>query len=416
MIKDLVQSIRREMSDRSDKEMMLQSEHRLLLVTKSRWFIIALLFFYGTASAFSYYGNYSPDKILELIFWPASILCIVTLINCFYHFCWYRYPWMWVDRIKLFIRTQVILDALFVTLMVHFTGGVASWFWTLYIVLTIELTYLIPVKMEIIAIGLVSVLLYSTLVFLEYLNIISPVTMPFMIKGLQFNLTYVLIVWFWVFFLNTVAAFVTMYMHKLENVQIRERVIRDGLTNLYNRRFFNHSINSEVERAKRFDRTLSLLMLDLDDFKKYNDTFGHLAGDNLLRIVSSIVGDNVRRQAEEPTYDIDIACRYGGEEFAIILPETGQASVLKKAEKLKEEVQTSGAVILAEKLRTQVEKTKMAGKGITVSIGVATYPSHAKDTQDLIEAADKALYQAKALGKNRISVAVAPKIKTVSKN
>jgi len=406
IIKRLAETFKEEFVDQTEAELISQAEQRLLLVIKARWFLIALLFFYGSASTISYLaGNYPLAEIIQLNTWPTIILLGVVAYNAFYHIAWHHYPWMWVSRIKHFIRIQLVLDAIIVTVLIHFTGGIASWFWALYLLLTLEFTYLIPSQWEVIFMGFLAVSIYSALIFSEFLNIIKPVRMPFMVANLNNNVAYVLIVWLWVCFINGCAAVVTSYLHGKEKGEIKQKVIKDGLTNLYNRRFFNHSINSEIERAKRFKRTVSLLMIDLDNFKKYNDTFGHPQGDDLLRLVSKILGENLRRSVQEPTYDVDIACRYGGEEFAIILPETGVISSLKKAEQIKNEVQSSGALILAEKLRTQIEKTKMLGKGVTISIGVATYPTHAKDSQELIEVADKALYQAKALGKNKVSQA-----------
>ncbi|MDP3041388.1 MAG: diguanylate cyclase [Candidatus Omnitrophota bacterium] len=149
--------------------------------------------------------------------------------------------------------------------------------------------------------------------------------------------------------------------------------VRDGLTGLFNRRYFNELIMVEVNRLKRSPATLSVLMLDIDNFKNYNDTQGHPAGDVLLKDAAKVFKNSVRPS--------DIVCRYGGEEFIIILPQTE-----KKA-----------ATIVAERLRVQVGLYLPT----TVSIGIASVPEDAQEISALIEKADSALYQAKAAGKNK---------------
>lgn len=149
--------------------------------------------------------------------------------------------------------------------------------------------------------------------------------------------------------------------------------VRDGLTGLFNRRYFNELINVEVNRIKRFPTALSLLMLDIDNFKNYNDTQGHQAGDELLKGAAKVFKNSVRA--------VDIVSRYGGEEFIIILPQAD-----KKA-----------AQIIAERLRVQISLYLPT----TVSIGIATLPDDASEVEQLIEKADSALYQAKKTGKNK---------------
>ncbi len=149
--------------------------------------------------------------------------------------------------------------------------------------------------------------------------------------------------------------------------------VRDGLTGLFNRRYFNELVNVEVNRVKRFPTALSLLMLDIDNFKNYNDTQGHQAGDELLKSAAKVFKNSVRA--------VDIVSRYGGEEFVIILPQAD-----KKA-----------AQIIAERLRVQISLYLPT----TVSIGIATLPDDASEVEQLIEKADAALYQAKKTGKNK---------------
>lgn len=172
----------------------------------------------------------------------------------------------------------------------------------------------------------------------------------------------------------------------LSNIRLRERLqqqsIIDSLTSMYNRRYFDESLKIELSRSERKKQPVSLLIVDIDHFKKFNDTYGHDVGDLVLQEVSGVLRSNVRTS--------DIPCRMGGEEFAIIMPDTP----------------TSVAHERAEILRHKIEKIvlKNAGKPIdpiTASIGIATHPDHAHTTKHLVEAADMALYAAKNQGRNR---------------
>jgi len=168
------------------------------------------------------------------------------------------------------------------------------------------------------------------------------------------------------------------------NKKLTELATTDGLTGLYNYRFFEDTIRMEVKRAQRQELPLSLLMIDLDHFKVYNDTHGHQMGDEVLKTVARIMKYRLR--------STDFPCRYGGEEFAIILPATGFGEAMK----------------IAEELRGLVEAHPFPGgekqpEGrLTISIGVATYPQHAEDEISLVRAADMALYRAKQRGRNRV--------------
>ncbi len=165
--------------------------------------------------------------------------------------------------------------------------------------------------------------------------------------------------------------------------RVRQLAFVDGLTGIFNRRYFETRIAEEIERASRYDNELSIIMIDIDGFKKLNDEFGHLLGDEALRQVSTIFSQNLRK--------VDIACRYGGEEFVILAP------------------QTSGehALAVAEKLRKVVEGWPFPGvpRAVTISAGVASYPAHGKTRDELVKAADVALYTAKQAGRNRVQAA-----------
>jgi diguanylate cyclase (GGDEF)-like protein len=174
---------------------------------------------------------------------------------------------------------------------------------------------------------------------------------------------------------------------KVVEIQIFEKTVKaskyDSLTGLLNRQSFDEALKSEMNRAKRHNKELSILFFDIDDFKKINDSLGHQAGDEALKKVAEII--SVEKRAE------DIAARYGGEEMVVILPETGKMN----------------ALVLGERIRQKVEKMKMKYKGqtirLTISGGLAAFPINAASSANLLKCADSALYRAKGSGKNNIS-------------
>jgi two-component system cell cycle response regulator len=157
----------------------------------------------------------------------------------------------------------------------------------------------------------------------------------------------------------------------------------DGLTELNNYRFFQQRLSIELNRSRRFNRPLSLIMLDLDHFKAYNDIFGHQAGDHALRQLAQLL----RRSSRS----YDLVARYGGDEFVIILPETAKGVALEVAERIRTAVERFGHEEIRQALAGQ----------FTVSLGVASFPEDATEPDALIRKADLALYQAKTDGRNR---------------
>ena len=311
--------------------------------------------------------------------------------------------------IRSFNAIQLLVDLLFITGIVHFSGGAVSWFWTMYMVLTLESAMIMEKRSDTYAIALAGSLAYGGLLTFEYYRLIPPVPMPFENNALQSVYSYEMIKWAWVTITNFCVAFVGVYMMdtiRQREAQLRDLAVKDTLTTLYNRRYFFYRLNSEIQRSRRYGRTLSLLIFDVDDFKRFNDRYGHLAGDRLLRGVAEKLMGNIRRSDVKPTYEVDIACRYGGEEFAVILPEAASVQGSATAERIRATVETAGAVVVAERIRKQVEGSQLEGEErVTVSVGVSSYPDHGTDAEALIKAADDAQYAAKKSGKNRVVVA-----------
>ena len=180
----------------------------------------------------------------------------------------------------------------------------------------------------------------------------------------------------------------------IEKSRLYELAVHDGLTGLFVHRYFQLALENEIRRARRYACTCALILTDVDHFKRFNDTWGHQIGDQVLKVVAETIRETVRT--------VDVPARYGGEEFAIILPETS----------------LEGAIQVAERIRNRVADREIPGRNpeqslrVTISLGVSSFPAHADTKQDLIRRADQALYAAKAAGRNRVMAATSAMPKT----
>jgi diguanylate cyclase (GGDEF)-like protein len=167
---------------------------------------------------------------------------------------------------------------------------------------------------------------------------------------------------------------------------LRAQSIRDPLTGLFNRRFLEQALDRELQRAKRRNNSLVVVFLDLDHFKRFNDSYGHDAGDAVLRSMADLFQKHFRGE--------DVVCRYGGEEFAFILPESSKKDAAKRVEELRQ-VAVSHRVTFKEQILDFV----------TFSVGIAAYPENGSAAEELLHTADNCLYESKARGRNCITVA-----------
>lgn len=179
-------------------------------------------------------------------------------------------------------------------------------------------------------------------------------------------------------------AYVVKYLVKSRDFEQQYKLATtDGLTDLYNHRYFQEQIRMQVENSKRYNTNFSLIIIDIDFFKKFNDNFGHQSGDAVLRQVAQTLKRNVRAT--------DIVCRYGGEEMSIILPNTDKEIAYSTAQKIRERVAN--------------HKFKLSNgneANVTISLGVSTFPFDGETAPEIIEAADKRLYNAKNSGRNQV--------------
>ena len=177
---------------------------------------------------------------------------------------------------------------------------------------------------------------------------------------------------------------------------LREQAVRDPLTGLFNRQYLDETLMREIRRDRRRRAPFSLVMLDIDHFKVFNDTYGHAAGDEVLKELGKLLRDTVRAS--------DIACRYGGEEFVVVLLDADLAAALPTVERICLDIKQKQCIYRGQEL-----------PGITVSAGLAQYPMHGTSAEELLRAADEAMYAAKNAGRDRIEISAAhPEPKTLA--
>lgn len=170
------------------------------------------------------------------------------------------------------------------------------------------------------------------------------------------------------------------------NLRLRAQAMRDGLTGLYNRRYLEESLDREESRAKRSGQPLGLMLIDIDHFKRFNDTLGHAAGDAVLSAIGEYLISAARGE--------DIVARYGGDEFVLVMGQASQSTLRERAEKLRHGVQ---------ELEIEYDGSRVGP--VTLSMGIAIYPHHGESAQAVLRVADAALYRAKLAGRNRVVLA-----------
>jgi len=379
---------------------MAETRGRMLLIIRMRWILILMLWaswLYTGSLLLSSTPNYSHSTGLLLM--PACSLLAASGFNLFYHL-FYRE----LSHFALSNHLQILLDIIATTALIHYCGGIFSPLWAIYPLLSLEASLLLDRKRDTWFFCSTSILAFGLLITAEAHQLLEPAAFPFNTVDLLQETLYPLLLWTWTAVMTV--AMTIIGSHIVGVTRRRERTlkqlaVKDQTTKLYNRSYFFKGLNSEIQRSIRYDHVFSVIFLDIDHFKEFNDMFGHLEGDRALKELASILRKNVRRSETNPPYDIDVPCRYGGEEFGIILPETPTNTTVKGPCSSEE----MNAVAFAERIRQEIESLRVQGKKITVSIGIASFPDHGNTPDELVKAADDALYQAKRSGKNRIVIA-----------
>lgn len=378
-----------------DLEKLGEIRRHFLLTIRIRWIIVLLTGAYGFSAEILMRSLYpAATGCLQVVPLVCALLAVV-LCNLFY-FLW----WRELSHLRCIHHLQIFLDIILLTVLIYYSGGIFSLLCYLYPVIALESAMLFDEKKDVWGTCVAACSAFGVLV----VGHPGGFQLPFAQSSYLQAPVYGFLVWLWVVTLN--AATTGIGFHVVSASREREAAmkylaVKDRMTNLYNREYFFQELHNEIQRSLRYGRVFSVVFLDVDQFKEFNDTFGHLEGDRLLTELAGILRNNVRRSETDPSYDIDVPCRYGGEEFAVILPET-PIIVPRESSMVQAGI---NAAAFAERIRRQVEALPANGFTITVSIGIASFPHHGRLADDLVRAADEALYTAKRCGKNRIVIA-----------
>jgi len=326
--------------------------------------LVSMLF--PAIAFFQYFYNDSSNYTMNYAFAMASALIIILALYILGEVLKAKIQ---IPFIKLWIDPAISLSM--ASLSVMLTGTYASSYKYLFLLVIISSSIEGTMRASLTISGISAVIILAIDLILAPAGIVN----PYFESDLVLACVFMIIAW-------TIGFYVNQGNKHIEDLSTIANT--DGLTGLYNHRFFYDCLSNQISQSKRNGTDLSLLFIDIDDFKHYNDMYGHQKGDDVLRTIAAIMKETIRNNT--------FIARYGGEEFAILLPEIDASLALKVAERLRSAVQEhpfEGQEILP-------------GGTLTVSVGVSSFPSKAKTDADLLKSADDACYRAKFFRKNRV--------------
>jgi diguanylate cyclase (GGDEF)-like protein len=378
----------RQQPTQFDIEALAANVARVGLVVRVRWAIVAGLVLFSLVGG----GVYAADgRIVDM--WshmtvPAAALAGVALYNAYYQASYRRFA-----NIAVFNVVQLSLDILVVSVLIYYSGGVYSWFPAMYLLFVLEAALILPSQLQVYAVAGGAWAAYSAVLGLVYAGVLPHMAMPFVSNDLQTAGSYVAVRSLWeLTVLAGAAGLGTALMHGLRAREDRLSAdsVRDLRTGLFNRAYFRRELGLEIERARRDRRGVSVVLVDVDHFERFNEMFGTEAGNAMLVRLAEAITQAVSGGASLEAQLVVVA-RYGGEEFALIVPEGSSG-------------QMADGEALAERVRAAVGDARERDRSVTVSVGVAAYPAHGRTAAELIGSADAALSAAKAAGGNRVSM------------
>ncbi|NSA03555.1 diguanylate cyclase (GGDEF)-like protein [Clostridium beijerinckii] len=307
------------------------------------------------------------------MYYTVICLFIPLMVSVLIYLIWifstkYRFNKRYVDIIN---KIEIAVFIIVFSIIIFICGVNESQYKFLYLFIIITTTIQYGMKQGIVVSCISSLIILAMDIFMEPNVIVN----TYFENDLILAGVFILTAWPLGFYVKIEAE----HIKKLE-----ELINIDGLTELYNHRYFCDSLAEKVKNGDRNSKPVSMIFIDIDYFKQYNDTHGHQKGDYVLRRIGEIIKSNIGEE--------DIAARYGGEEFSIILPDANEEEAIQVAENLRKKIECT---------RFYGEESQPKGK-VTVSIGVSVYPYKAKNDIELIKSADDALYRAKFFNKNRV--------------
>ena len=312
-------------------EQVAEVERRILMMIKARWVLIIILGLYSYFMLLSKGENFA-ELVREYFTIPSFAFMAMVLFNTWYHFTYQKYT-----AIKGIRYLQILLDIIFTLVIIHYTGGSLSWAWVVFPLIITESAMILDEKWETGAVTMICSLLYGVQIMVELYTYHPPIRVPFLEFLLEDRFTHDVLLWLRFNFVAIFFAIITAYLMgivRADEIKLKQKVVIDAMTGTYNANHFYHILNSEINRSKRYDCEVSIILMDLDDFKQFNDGLSHMEGDRLIKKIAEALRGTIRRSDTKPSYDIDILCRYGGDEFALVLPNTSAVGSMRAADRL----------------------------------------------------------------------------------
>jgi len=383
----------REQPTRYDIEAVHANTRRVGLVIRIRWALLIVLVVYSALAGLAYTATMSITELASRMVIPAMALLFVVVYNTFYQLNYKRF-----GNIAVWNNLQLTLDAIVVTVLVYYSGGVSSWFWSIYALFILEAAFILPTRRGAWFLAITCMVLLGMIEFLELFQVIPHVVIPFAAADQYLDPVYVFVRYMWqVAVLAGTAAVATQLVgeQRAEEAQRQSLVVLDETTGLYSRAYFLRALAAEARRAQRASRPLHVMLVDIDRFGAFNRRFGIETGDALLKLIADVINRGVG-EAGDVSITTNLVARFGGEEFVVMLAED---------ETIDGPPQTADASRLAEQLRRAISSTTIDGAGVTVSVGLASLPGDGTSADDLLDAADAALALAVEEGGDRIALA-----------
>jgi GGDEF domain-containing protein len=389
----------------AEPEEVRDARVRIALAGQLRWAVLGLLALWLLLSAILALATGHWARVPPVAGPAIGSLAFAALYNLVY-----RLIATWLPRIRYLHHGQIFFDLLVVSVFVRVSGAAAGWLWGLYLLPTLEAALLLGRRRDALAVAALGCAVFGLLILAEGLGAAEPLPVP-VGSGVAPGPAQTTLVWLWLLAANAgigVAAADLLRRSREREAALRRSLTEDALTGLPNRAHFNDHLELAVTGCRRFGDPISLLVVDVDHFRAYNERWGHAAGDRAIKRIAEIVVAQAGGARAGEGLDLELPARYGGEQFAVLLPEIG-AEVEKggQADPTDDDEvdeHTARALALAERIRRAIEAAEFDGHRLTVSLGVATYGIHGESAADLARAAEGALGAAKRQGRNRVAL------------
>ncbi len=380
----------REDPTRHDIEAVQTNIERVGLVIKTRWYLVAALCAYSMLGMWAYALATPLERLAGNLVVPAVAMVFVIAYNTFYQATYRK-----LGNIAVLNHAQLMFDAVVVTVLVYYSGGTHSWFWTMYLLLILEAALILPKRWHTWAIAIFALTLNGLVVWGVYFGVLPDVGVPFVEGELHRNFTFVSVSYLWQVTVLVGAAGVGSMMisalREREGVLARH-VIADVKTGLYNRTHFNRVLDNEISRAEYIDRGVALIFVDIDDFNAFNRDFGLEAGDTMLSAIAEKIRQVIKECEEGCASETNIIARYGGEEFAVLLVQ----------DRMCESPTPEYSLEIGQALQVAIGAIELDGAGVSASIGIAHTDEAGYSAEAMLSSADSALQAAFIAGGNAV--------------